>query len=402
MSCWVRLADRVVALSVLRAHPEHFTRLFERSRAELGYGQCLCVPEAPPRLVLRCRSGRYHLAAWPERGHDHRPTCPWYRPEPALSGRAEYTGSGIVTTDAGTSLRLAAPLVTRSTDSGPRRHAVPDADRYDSRTRRRSLSLLAVVHCLWEQARLSVWSPHDGRRTWATCHDRLVAETRDCTINGGPLENSLYVVPQFEPHAAIDNTDAWDRFVGQLGQQGTVRRRGLVLGEVRRISPTEHGVCVRLAHQLEPIFATRGLMERARRAYRSALTETSQQRHRIALLLVDRSPTGWTVAVDMAFMLTSAAFLPCDSAPEVRMANALVAAGRTLTKPLRYDRNDSVFPDFVLLDTTPMTFIEVWGVTGREEYERRKQSKRHHYRSTGRVLLDWDVRDPFPDVSLQP
>lgn len=71
-------------------------------------------------------------------------------------------------------------------------------------------------------------------------------------------------------------------------------------------------------------------------------------------------------------MLTSGAYLPADSSHEVAMADWLVAHGRSLTKPWRYDPcgcSDSastrVFPDFVLTDTDPATVVEVWVIVGR-------------------------------------
>ena len=45
--------------------------------------------------------------------------------------------------------------------------------------------------------------------------------------------------------------------------------------------------------------------------------------------------------------------------------------------------------------------MEVWGITGRVLYEERRRAKRGIYatRSSALALLEWDVRDPLPDVS---
>ncbi|GLZ38752.1 DUF1173 family protein [Actinokineospora sp. NBRC 105648] len=83
---------------------------------------------------------------------------------------------------------------------------------------------------------------------------------------------------------------------------------------------------------------------------------------------------------------------------EARTADALTAAGRTFLKPLHYD-SGAVFPDFVLLDTTPETYLEVWGIHDRDDYETRKRAKQTHYRATGKTLLKWDVRGPLPDLT---
>lgn len=78
------------------------------------------------------------------------------------------------------------------------------------------------------------------------------------------------------------------------------------------------------------------------------------------------------------------------------MADHLSRAGRTFVKPLRYDAADAVFPDFVLLDTDPLTCVEVWGITGREDYDERKRAKQAHYQQAATPLIEWNVHDDLP------
>lgn len=63
--------------------------------------------------------------------------------------------------------------------------------------------------------------------------------------------------------------------------------------------------------------------------------------------------------VDLAAMLCSHAFIPCDSIHEVAMANRLVAERRDFIKPVRMLDGDDMLPDFVLRDTATETHIEV-------------------------------------------
>ena len=92
------------------------------------------------------------------------------------------------------------------------------------------------------------------------------------------------------------------------------------------------------------------------------------------LALIEGSPHGYLRLVDAAVMLTSRDYLPADSSHEVVMSDALVAAHRAFTKPLRYG-GETVLPDFVLTDTDPPTVVEVWGIAGRSDYEARKRTK---------------------------
>ncbi|GGM67487.1 hypothetical protein GCM10012275_42600 [Longimycelium tulufanense] len=397
----MRLAGRVVPLAALRAHPGRFVSLFGKARAEVGHAECLCDPDRPQRLVIRCRAGRYHLAGWPEQGHLHATTCPWYRTDPALSGSASYPREAITSTDSGTAIRLAVPLRTRSAAAPPVSAGRADTPSHATRgTSRRALGLLALLHWLWEQARLSLWHPRAPRRTWGICHARLSRQAGECVVNRLPLASVLYVVPPYRPATGARHAADFEAFTARLSGEGSQRRRGLVLGEIRRVEPTPYGVRIGLAHLRAPLFASRALHERLRRSHRTAFAGHSNKHggRQVVLCLVDRHPgNGYLVIEDAVVMLCSATYIPVESSYELRMSEALTAAGRAFLKPLRYD-GTGVFPDFVLLDTTPHTYVEVWGIRGREDYEQRKRIKQAHYRGAGHPLLEWAVHDPLPDV----
>jgi Protein of unknown function (DUF1173) len=391
----VRLADRVVAVEALRSHPDRFTTLFGRARSEVGHAVCLCRTDPAIKLVIRCRSGRYHLANWPDGGHQHDPSCPWYRTHSSVSGRSAYT-EAITTTDTGTSIRLSTPLIVRGATATPM--STPAGT--STSTSRAAMGPLALLHYLWESAQLNVWHLGHGQRTWRTCHTLLGKQTSDCRVNTLDLADTLWIVPPFRPEVADRVNAAWDRFLGRLANTGRSRRRGLVLGEIRTTETTDYGVRLRLAHQRAALFATAPLLERAQRSYPSVFSSDAgpPARRQVVLCLIERSPRGYPLIVELAAMLTTNFYLPVDSSHEALMADALVAAGRTFVKPLRYDRG-AVFPDFVLVDHEPETYVEVWGVRGREHYETRKRAKQAYYRTAGRALLEWDVRDPLPNLA---
>ncbi len=96
-------------------------------------------------------------------------------------------------------------------------------------------------------------------------------------------------------------------------------------------------------------------------------------------------------------MLTNRTYLPADSSHEVRMADALLAAGRHVLKPLRY-QGQAVFPDFVLVDREPAAYVEVYGIIGREDYEQRKREKQRYYQRESIPVIEWTVDGPMPDL----
>ncbi|WP_309111962.1 DUF1173 family protein [Saccharothrix sp.] len=395
----MRLADREVAIADVRRHPGRYTSLFVRARSEVGHAVCLCRTDNVVRLVIRCRSGRYHLANWPLGGHGHAPDCRWYRSPSSVSGLSDYAGA-FSTTDEGTSIHLSTPLTVCGASAPRGERSKHQAGTASPVTGRRSVGLLALLHFLWESARLNVWHPQDRQRTWRTCQVLLDEQVGDCWVNGMPLKDTLWIVPAFQRHHADRVSSAWQRYLAQLTGPGRARRRGLVLGEVRAVEPTEHGVRMRLAHQRARLYASTPLMHRVRRSFPSVFSELADRdgRRQVVLCLIERSRHGYAVIADLAAMLTTDSYLPADSSHEAEMATALVAAGRAFVKPLHYN-GGSVFPDFVLVDSDPDTYLEVWGVRGRKRYEARKRTKQAIYRESGRTLLEWDVRDPLPGLS---
>lgn len=395
----VRLADRVVAIAAVKQHPDRYTSLFGRARSEVGHAVCLCRTDQLVRLVIRCRSGRYHLANWPAGGHQHAPGCPWYRSPSSMSGRSAYA-EAISTGDDGTSIRLSTPLTVRGASAAPAETpASPAGTTTSVTTARGSLGLLALLHFLWESAQLNVWHPRERQRTWRTCRALLDEQAGDCRVNRLELADALWVVPPFQREHADQINAAWERYLGRLANVGRIQRRGLVLGELRVVEPTNYGVRIRLAHQRAPLYASAQLMDRARRSYPSVFSEQAGQsgRRQVVLCMVERSRRGYPTVIDLAAMLTTGSYLPADSSHEAEMADALAAAGRAFVKPLHYD-GGAVFPDFVLVDEDPETYVEVWGVRGRESYETRKRAKQSFYQESGRALLEWDVRTPLPEL----
>ncbi|MEV0934266.1 DUF1173 family protein [Streptomyces phaeochromogenes] len=393
----VRLADKSLPLFVLREHATDYAALFARARAEVGHGQCLCQTPAL-RLVIRCsRAGRYHLAGWPGEGELHDPSCSFHKLATELTGRDAYSTEAIHEGDDGVAIRFSAALTRKLSAPEPNKAST---EQRDGRARR-TVGLLGLLHWLWEEAQLTAWHPRWRRRTWWVCHARLREQIAGCSINHEELTDALYVVPPFREEYARRNTAAFETFrIARLKRRRGTQRRGLVLGEIKDVRPTQYGVRYALAHHRGALFATTALDERLRRSYRHAFSTAADEHEarRIGLFLVELSPKGNVRVVDMAAMLVSKFYVPADSSHEVVMANALTDAGRAYVKPVRYDGSDLVFPDFVLTDTHPHSYVEVYGIHGRESYDQRKRVKQAHYQRQGAGLIEWDVADLVPDL----
>ncbi len=84
----------------------------------------------------------------------------------------------------------------------------------------------------------------------------------------------------------------------------------------------------------------------------------------------------------MALMTVSPRFIPLDSGYEGVIEEKLWQEKRAFIKPLRYDGEEHVFPDFVLKDVPGVDALpmEVFGMNT-PEYLLRKQEKISHYES---------------------
>jgi hypothetical protein len=401
----VRLGGEELSLSELRAHPERYTRAFERAKTLVGYAECLCASPSQ-KLVIRLRGVRFHLACWPEQGGFHSPGCDFHRLSGALSGRSSYHGGAIVEEESVTHVRLSNPLEVRgvSTRRSELRAIVAGAGRTEASSGpRRTVGLLGLLHYLWEVAGLH-GSPSRSPRRWADCRTQLAVHAEGVHIvNGRALQRVLHIVPPYRPETAAMHNASFQAFTGRLGRHGQVNIRGLLLGEIKTLEPSTHGWRFKLCHLATPVYSSDQLVLKIRNSYRAAFSEQRPASSRqVGLFLVERTPKGHVNVVDAAAMLTTSTYVPADSSYEVRMADHLAAAGRRFTKPLRYDSKEGVFPDFAITDTELIIYVEVWGIAGRLEYELRKREKCTHYERAGTLLIEWEVTEPLPIVDRIP
>jgi hypothetical protein len=400
---WIELAGQRVRLSDVRTHPYRYGRLLAEARATRS-AVCLCRP-TQLRLVTRCGlGGRHHVACWPHEGPNHAPGCAFFHLQPELTGRAGYTSAAIQESADGTAIRFQAPLVTRrgrsdETDAVATTH---------TGVQRRSVGLVGMLHYLWEASGLNGWPGSSRRphRSWTAVVAALREHLAVCTINGQPAADVVFVVPPYHPQTGAQTLQRFDTFLEPLRYDAPEVRRGLLLAEVKAISPAAHGVRYQLAQQSRSrqVFMSTTLDTRVRAAFPAAIAAAGQRvgDRCIGLFYLERSRGGYAVAVDAALMLTNGCYIPAESSYEIAMADALQAAGRAFVKPLTYDGGRAaVFPDFVLADE-PRSYVELWGLPGRRDYEHRKAAKKAFYQRHATRLLEWTVSEPIPNVPRSP
>lgn len=389
-------------LTDVQENPARYVRRLERAKVTPGYATCECVARATPlQLVIRRYGSLLHLAGWPDDGHRHDRNCAFFKdPNASPTTSGGDSTAAIMTTPTGLNVKLDAALTLRETTTGSRGSSTQTAPRQT----RRSASLLAFLQTLWAEAALNQWTGRTTWRHWGHCNGQLLAEVGTALINGAQAQTVLHIIRRFdEADRAAINAD-FDAFVAGLTSEKGKTHRGLIIGELNDVAPTQYGHALSLRQSARKYYASANLIEHASRVHSHAWRALGDRNARVvALLLVERTPKGHLKVVDLAAMLCSQAFIPCDSIHEVSMANRLVAGQRDFIKPIRMSDTDDMLPDFVLRDTRPETHIEVYGMNGVDTYEARKKQKQE-LRAARRIpAVEWNVdRESLETVSLPP
>ncbi|WP_175891312.1 DUF1173 family protein [Burkholderia cepacia] len=398
----VSFSGIAVPVDDVQENPAAFVRQLERAKINPGYAQCLCRGAASPlRLQIRRYGSLFHLAGWPDEGPlQDRLTCSFHKDPSDGGNESGKTLPGIVATAAGLRAKLDVALTQRTVGAvskGPRQAGAPA-------TSRRSAPLLGFLQALWQLAGLNRWSGVERARNWGVCNARVLAEVSDAVINGEPAEKVLHVMRRFQEADRNAINAEFDAFLALVGQRDSTNHRGLIVGEIAEIGVTPYGLSITLRQSAKRYYCNAELIALAERRYSHATRALGDRDARVvAMLVIERTPKGHHVVVDLAAMLCSSAYITCDSIHEVAMANRLVAEGRAFDKPIRLDEGADMLPDFVLTDTAEPTHIEVYGMNGVAEYETRKREKQRLRISRGIPAVEWDIdRFQLADVRFPP
>lgn len=351
----ILLAGNTVPALPVRVHPEWFQAQLANSKRLHGHALCLCTREKL-KLQVRERASKLHLAVWPEQGHLHTPGCPFYSEQDAYTGRAVQVVPA--TTSAADNVRVARPPVAQAPGE-PTGPAQP---------------LWGLLHHLWESSGLNRWE-EGWSRDWGRAQRALNRAKKTTELDGEPLQDRLFVPPPFRGDRLEEIEQEWQRFFGPLDEhrRGTAQvRSGYIVGVVKDLQKTEYGHTMRLQHLGPRISFNDRLAHRfARYCLRgwtevTGLTGSERQRKVVALVQVEASRTGKLVAIDGVLMLTSPNLIPVNNAQEEQVAEALVRAGRSFTRPLSYEQSHKSLPSFLFRDVGagPLELTEMHIFTG--------------------------------------
>lgn len=298
---------------------------------------CLCNTPHPEMYVAQV--GRYYiLKRMPGTGHTHAPSCHTFDPPPEVSGLGHVTGKAIVDGEDGeTLLKLGFSLSIRDGKA-------PPAPGSGEGTRTASLpatklSLLGLLHYLWDEAELTKWRPamRDKRNWWIVRRELLAAAAHKNT-RSTELGKILYIPESFQ----IDRKDQIEAtrrsfMHSLLPVKEKPQPLGLMIGEYKGRSDTSYGQKLQIKHAPDfPFLMDRSLVDRFEKIIGDYVLdlETYPKSH-LMLIATFTAKEHRADIREIAGMLVSDQWLPYEHDREFRLINAML--DRSFTKCMRYN-----------------------------------------------------------------
>lgn len=384
----------------LRLTPE-LKACLARHRAEGIPVYCLCPggdrPPLPLSVVLR---DAYHLRCYKFTSHQHHADCVFFE-EQRAPGQARYVPGVVRNEDDFLSVTLdddAFPLQSENRAAHAQVAAIDDEFAKPPRGQSRgSVRLLGLFRLLLEEAQVTSWRPaFAGKRSASWLLFRLNRRAEMFKIPAADAYLSDMILWLNRPHTIAELIEHFrSRFAFQLGVDSEI----LVIGQLLSARPSSTGKSVLLSFAglapfvlASPDFWTSILR---RRGPALQFTDSEPTYPTIALFTVrtqlhqaDGGKAPFLHLTSLAPVIFSRELLPVESGYEATFADYLCSEGRSFEKPVRCSSEDEVFPDFILTDTSPPSYVEVWGRKD-PHYLTRKTAKRARYLSSSTPLIEW-------------
>lgn len=355
---WFFINSKAYSRNWLDANPNAAQMILKQAKENSGRAVCLCNEPGIPMYVAKHKS--YYLARMPGTGSQHRLTCPSYAPEapdgldPVKTGAISELGNNLL------AVHLASSLF-RYTESQPdaREIASPNTDPNSPQEMTR-LTLSGLLQLLFDRAGFNRWPPNmEGKRDWYVIRKFLLQEAAHIFVKGEALSERLFIPRTFNKLHAESLANKRDEWLNRVCRQEDGKRQmGIIVGQIRALQDTKYGGRLIIRHLPNfPFWIPEELYKViTNRCFRelSELEPTDQpSRNRlVAIMTVERRPSGSYAVNEMAIVRTNQHWLPIWSRFGGQLADKLVKEQRHFLVPMRYDAVPAaVTPACLLLDS---------------------------------------------------
>ena len=301
---------------------------------------CLCHEDGLPMYTARM-GGQYAIKRMPLTGGGHDPSCNSYESPYELSGLGPLMGGAIqVDPDSG---MAALKLDFSLSKTGSRAASQQTGDGPDSVSgEARKLSLRGLLHYLWQEAELTVWtSLWTGKRHWRNVRWHINEAARQMIVKGRPLAESLFVPEAFrlDKKGEIEKRRA-EALASAATPASGPRRLMVLIGEVKEFEPARVGRKLVVRHMPGfPFMVGDDLHRRLRTRFERefSLWEADDRSHLMAVATFGLNLVGLAVIEEIAIMVLTENWIPYESIHEKKLIEALAVMREKSVKGLRYN-----------------------------------------------------------------
>jgi hypothetical protein len=331
---------------------------------------CLCTEQGLPMYIAHLERS-FVVKRMPDSGASHGPGCESYEAPPGLSGRGEVDGQAIENRDEGTTnLKLAFSL----RHNNPAEMENESSQKTTAKTAGTRLTLRGLLHYLWDESKLSHWSPEQhGKRSWFAVQAALMDAVESKETKSASLRDILYIPELFD---SAKRSDIASRRLHTLspimGPGKSGKKLMLVVGEMDSKFPSTFGFSLKLKHLPDFAFVMDADLNKSfEKVFLSTvnLWDQTPDAHLVVIATFAIDDKGSPVVEEMCVMCTSPEWLPVDNKIELQLIEELVAQKRSFQKQLRYNLPpDKPIATAVLTDcyNAPLAmYIDVDDLVGR-------------------------------------
>jgi hypothetical protein len=331
----------------------HLQQILARAYDDPERPRCLCVPGGVEMYIAKY--GLFMLKRMPGTGKEHAAACDSYEPDPDASGLGYHLGETVLAKD-NDLLEVRAEFALDRFDGRAIERGEPHEATSVS-TKRRAMSILGMLHLLWDKAAFNRWSPAmSGKRHQGVIRKYLLDAAAKIELKGMRLSERLFVPEPFRSEDADAIKHRREQAFSVMTFEGpsTKHKLMMVIGEIKSIEKITLGYKLlikhmpdcpfmldaksggKILHQFGPLFGMRDMQEGVRLIAVATVTMKGFADYRVDT---------------MSIAMTTDTWIPLENSFEKALADALIIARRRFIKPLSFDAPSSVaFPNFLLLD----------------------------------------------------
>lgn len=377
----------------------HAQSVLRRAKEAGEYPECGCSPSRPKMYIPK--RGVYILSRMPRSAGIHHKDCLLSRETESNKSGANKSVEAITMDENGISIKLDGALSHQEASSS----STTDSSYTKARVSRNSITLLGMLELLWEQSRFNCWYPNRNYdRKWSTLKKAIEeqAHKHNIMVSGKSLSNILYLPVPYSPNIAKTheslNTRALES-VPQSEQDGFI-----AIGELKECVDRNGSTIIKLKHAGDKtaFWMHKGLADKVKKSFANEIAALENKDSKIIVIMICYKPANSYSVSSIGLMRVTKEYIPVDSSYEAQIVKKLVDENRKFRKPLRYDSENEVLPDFELLDCeNEVVPMEVFGIKDNADYELRKAEKIIIYnKSHGDAgWWQWNAaeNEPIPD-----